>query len=60
MLNFVVVVEGNYWEHYLLFVAAYFLSAGIAYTVSVLTPPNLAQLVGVLVLLASMMYSGYG
>jgi ABC-type multidrug transport system ATPase subunit len=52
------VVEGNYWEHYLLFVAAYFLSAGIAYTVSVLTPPNLAQLVGVLVLLASMMYSG--
>jgi len=52
------VVSGSWIQHYLLYFLCYFCSAGVAYAVSVIVKPNLSQLVGVLVILAGMMYSG--
>jgi len=50
--------EAPFWQYFLLYVSIYFTCAGLAYVVSIVAPPNLAQLVGVLVILTFMMFSG--
>merc|ERR1711974_266386 len=47
-----------FWQYYLLFVVVYGCASGIAYAISVLCPNSIAQLVGVLVVLVCMMFSG--
>lgn len=51
-------VAAPFYQHYWLLFLVYFAAAGIAYAVSILVPSSAAQLVGVLVILVNMTFSG--
>lgn len=51
-------LQGGFFKYYALFLSVYGISAGLAYLVSIAVPPSMAQLVGVLAILTSTMFSG--
>ena len=51
-------LHGSWFAHYLLLVAVYGITAGAAYLISIVSPRELSQLVGVIALLIFMMFSG--
>lgn len=52
--------RGPFHSYWVTLVGVYFNAAGIAYIVSIVTPPALSQLVGVVCIFACSMYAGGG
>ncbi|PRP79390.1 abc transporter family protein [Planoprotostelium fungivorum] len=56
--GFIRPMEASFWYYFGLYFAIYFVCSGIAYLVSIVVPNNLAHIVGVLIVLIFMMFSG--